>query len=935
MSDDDAQSSGQDMVMDVFGSDYKNLTPQQREFSARFLRLRRRAENNQYNFTDQQLKDMIIANRRLLDGSIQEGADTTREQQLQAMNEALMADNPTLNQFGGLMERYTPFDEESFPGFAQPLEDNRIDTINPDRKLNLAEGGMATYFTRSDEITPEQYQESFIDFYNMPNVAAEVIDTDEEEEDEKPPVVANVLSPVTAGGDEAPGANIFTQTTMSGRPAYDIQDVNYDDYIKNFNQMDEVKTKKGVDASQSEFGDFIKKQLSDKKLSTNIVGGVAGVAMGVGPVFGAALQVAGKLNRDSQLKTAEAIKIAGGTAGSMMSINGQVVHRKPGSKLYNGTIPSGASESIYRNEEITKGYIPGTMVETESDGPDGKPSGSFVTSGKYGLLDEATAKALGGNYDAYGNFHTAYGSAASGTMEAGKALAAQYGVPASSVEAMMAAIRSGTYSKGTFGTVRSVKAADYSNDRMTAIEIAKSFSTEAVQKREAEAAAAAQAEQDRQKQQEINTRTAVERAREEGGMYGGPSGDDAPAGGGPGGTGAGSGDSGVSHGGGYSGGRSGPTGGFKSGGRVGYAPGGPVQQGSPAGFVERPPSQVSEAATVADDKPMSVSEGTFVINAAAVEFAGEEDIADMLKKAYVKAGKKDMGGPSTQEIDIAVSRGEVIVPAHIAKIIGYDRLEKINNRGKAETSKRIKENGQQPAGAAGGGFLTRKKLADGGDVGEDVPMDDRIRLPKSTEKKFKTYLASRQQRGDVERLIDSLDDRERLAVLALVETTAAKDPLESLMGVGQTVINRANSNRKDFKNVNDIPAVLKQRSGRGTGSKMFQYDGLEPKNIKPRLEEVIEGRVPGAVTKMFMAADNLLDPEAQYSPIISKFVTSYTKPDAPLAKDMELNPLMRYSTSIGGHDYYTLEAAPESPDQEPIFEAYKEAKREAAKNKKK
>jgi len=781
---------------------------------------------------------------------------------------------------------------------------------------------MVDYFNRSDEITPEQYQESFIDFYNMPNVAAEVIDTDEEEEDEKPPVVANVLSPVTAGGDEAPGANIFTQTTMSGRPAYDIQDVDYNDYIKNFNQMDEVKTQKGKDKSLSGFGDFMKKQLSDP---TNIIGGVAGVAMGVGPVFGAALQVAGKLNREQQLKTAEAIKIAGGTAGNLMSINGQVVHRKPGKKLYNGTLPSGAnSQAIYRSEEITNGYIPGTMVETELDGPDGAPTGSYERVGKDGLLDAATAKALGGNYDAYGNFHTAYGSAASGTMEAGKALAAQYGVPAGSVEAMMAAIRSGTYSKGTFGTVRGVKASDYSNDRMTAIEIAKSFSTEAVQKREE---AAAEQAADEQKQQDLMD-AAQQRSRDElnrleaekfqqqyqyesgadEGVYDGGGGNISDF------------DTGLSH---------------ALGGRVGYAPGGPVQQGSPAGFVERPPSQVSEAATVADDKPMSVSEGTFVINAAAVEFAGEEDISDMLKKAYVKAGKKDMGGPSTQEIDIAVSRGEVIVPAHIAKIIGYDRLEKINNRGKAETSKRIKENGQQPAGAAMGGFLDMEGYADGGDVGEDVPMDDRIRLPKSTEKKFKTYLASRQQRGDVERLIDSLDDRERLAVLALVETTAAKDPLESLMGVGQTVINRANSNRKDFKNVNDIPAVLKQRSGRGTGSKMFQYDGLEPKNIKPRLEEVIEGKVPGAVTKMFMAADNLLDPEAQSSPIISKFVTSYTKPDAPLAKDMELNPLMRYSTSMGGHDYYTLEAAPESPDQKPIFEAYKEAKREAAKNKKK
>jgi len=56
------------------------------------------------------------------------------------------------------------------------------------------------------------------------------------------------------------------------------------------------------------------------------------------------------------------------------------------------------------------------------------------------------------------------------------------------------------------------------------------------------------------------------------------------------------------------------------------------------------------------------------------------------------------------------------VPPAIAKIIGYDRLEKINNRGKKETSKRIEENGQQPVGAAGGGFLARKKLANGGEI---------------------------------------------------------------------------------------------------------------------------------------------------------------------------------------------------------------------------
>jgi len=56
-----------------------------------------------------------------------------------------------------------------------------------------------------------------------------------------------------------------------------------------------------------------------------------------------------------------------------------------------------------------------------------------------------------------------------------------------------------------------------------------------------------------------------------------------------------------------------------------------------------------------------------------------------------------------------VSRGEVTIPPHIAKIIGYDRLKKINNRGKKEVSRRQQEREQ----AAGGGFISRKKLAKG------------------------------------------------------------------------------------------------------------------------------------------------------------------------------------------------------------------------------
>jgi len=142
--------------------------------------------------------------------------------------------------------------------------------------------------------------------------------------------------------------------------------------------------------------------------------------------------------------------------------------------------------------------------------------------------------------------------------------------------------------------------------------------------------------------------------------------------------------------------------GFKSGGRVGYAPGGAVAQGA-SGFVDRPPEQVSEAESVADNQPDAVPEGTFIINNPAVEFAGSDDIRKMLMDAHKEAIRRgitvDNDGKGAKLIDVALSRGEVKVAPHLAKIIGYDRLNKINNRGKPEVEERIEENGQAaPAG---------------------------------------------------------------------------------------------------------------------------------------------------------------------------------------------------------------------------------------------
>ena len=157
------------------------------------------------------------------------------------------------------------------------------------------------------------------------------------------------------------------------------------------------------------------------------------------------------------------------------------------------------------------------------------------------------------------------------------------------------------------------------------------------------------------------------------------------------------------------------TGGFKQGGFVSrsnnFALGG-KGEAEPAGFIGGPPEQFSDQTTIADDIPLKVKDGTFVINAPAVENAGSIDIQKMLSEGYEKAMTRDIGVdknfrigkiPSKGELDIQISRGEVVVPPHVAKVIGYDRLEKINNRGKREVTRRQKA-GDQEKVQAGQGF---------------------------------------------------------------------------------------------------------------------------------------------------------------------------------------------------------------------------------------
>ena len=159
------------------------------------------------------------------------------------------------------------------------------------------------------------------------------------------------------------------------------------------------------------------------------------------------------------------------------------------------------------------------------------------------------------------------------------------------------------------------------------------------------------------------------------------------------------------------------------GGRIGKQEGGttvkPVStivQG--AGFIA-PQQNASDQQTIADDIPMEAEEGDFIINAPAAEFAGRQDIVKMILDAIESLREQGVdiqyGNPKIpvkSSVQLAVSRNEVYIPKVIAEEIGYDKLEKINNRGKREVERRQQESQKQ---ANRGGFIRKAK----GDVVED------------------------------------------------------------------------------------------------------------------------------------------------------------------------------------------------------------------------
>ena len=138
-----------------------------------------------------------------------------------------------------------------------------------------------------------------------------------------------------------------------------------------------------------------------------------------------------------------------------------------------------------------------------------------------------------------------------------------------------------------------------------------------------------------------------------------------------------------------------PGGGFSQG--LGLAFGGEPEPKANIGNLEFINEKGKDMSGVADDVERPLEEGDFVINAPAVEFAGKKDIEDMLEEAIAIAMARgfDISDERKGKLLTGLSNRELVIPKVLAEIIGYDRLNKINNRGKERVQEIVQARKEQ------------------------------------------------------------------------------------------------------------------------------------------------------------------------------------------------------------------------------------------------
>ena len=370
-----------------------------------------------------------------------------------------------------------------------------------------------------------------------------------------------------------------------------------------------------------------------------------------------------------------------GDVGFGARINGQLVSRGVGKRNYDGVYDL-SPEQLKNMEALQKGYSTRGFDPLNPDNGD-----KLAGSGKIG-------------YDNAGRFHGINGVSAYGREQDAVNLGNEYGLTRTEVMSILSDVRGRT---GMFSSVPEGK-------NLTQMLEAKQQEKQAIEdkriedariavetKRKAEVArkalelqkkAAAERKKEQERRQAEIDETNRRRAEEDRNRFGVVTPDDSGDGG----------DSGMdaSAGGGDDGYGSGPSdgsgGGWTAmGGRIGMQEGGNTAEAEvvqPAGFIQRDPNATKQQ-EIADDIAFDARKGDYVINAPAAKQAGKQDIERMISTAITNLQEKGVdvrfGNPKMNirdNINLLVSRNEVYIPKIVAEEIGYDRLDKMNNRGK-------------------------------------------------------------------------------------------------------------------------------------------------------------------------------------------------------------------------------------------------------------
>jgi len=170
------------------------------------------------------------------------------------------------------------------------------------------------------------------------------------------------------------------------------------------------------------------------------------------------------------------------------------------------------------------------------------------------------------------------------------------------------------------------------------------------------------------------------------------------------------------------------------------------QPTEPVGITGPIQKEGADNSGVADDVLMDAEQKSFIVNAAALKLFGYGDFVNRILKPNIKSLKERTGQvielatitqPQQQvqgDTPIAASNRELYIPPLLAEEIGYELLEKINNRGKPETEKKLEEQKQkeQPQ---------EPQAAMQAALGKRIQMNEGDKIPTPKRKPLEVYLA--------------------------------------------------------------------------------------------------------------------------------------------------------------------------------------------------